>query len=248
VAQKETGHLVDALESFRAFLRDPMDAASSQYKEPAEAGIRDLEARIAWVVVTLPSGPAQAAIKLDGLSMQEATLGVRRPIDPGRHKLEAQAEGYRPYVNEFEVAAAGNAQVTVTLELQGASPVATASAAAPDAGAPKAPSGSRRRTLGAGIAIGGTALLMGGVVVGLMGVSKAGNAETRDGKDADSARTLALVGDVVGGVGVVAIAVGGYLLLTKPSASAEQSKPAVHAACSPWVSSTGAGLALGGVF
>jgi hypothetical protein len=248
VAQKETGHLVDALEGFRAFLRDPMDAASSQYRPQAEQSIRSLEGKVAWVVVTAPSLPARAEIKLDGVPIQQASLGARRPVDPGRHKIEAWADRHRAFLKEFEVGPAGSTQITVQLEAESAAPIARPSTSASGATTPDPSVQSSRGPLGAGLAIGGGALLVGGVVVGLLGVSKASNAATRDGSDADSARTLALVGDVVGGVGIVAIAVGGYLLLTRPSSRAEQPKAAAQAAWSPWVSHTGAGLAFGGAF
>ena len=82
----------------------------------------------------------------------------------------------------------------------------------------------------------GGAVFVGGLVVGLLGVSQASSATTKDGSDASAARTKGVVGDVVGGTGLAAVAVGGVLLLVgKPT------KTGNAGAITPWASGSFAG-------
>jgi hypothetical protein len=84
----------------------------------------------------------------------------------------------------------------------------------------------------------GGALLLGGAVVGGLAFSQAKNAPTRDGTEAQSARTKALVGDVLGGVGLIGLALGGYWALTSRPTTTAQSGARVL----PWSSGPITGL------
>ena len=53
VAQKETGHLVDALSSFRAFLAEPLTPVTTPYAAAAAAAIVELEGRIGRVTIVI---------------------------------------------------------------------------------------------------------------------------------------------------------------------------------------------------
>jgi hypothetical protein len=48
----------------------------------------------------------------------------------------------------------------------------------------------------------------------MIGVSQASKAKTKDGPEASSAKTKALIGDILGGAGIVAAGVGVVLLVT----------------------------------
>jgi hypothetical protein len=256
MAQKETGHVVEALENFRAFLRDPMDATTSQYRPQAEESILALEGKVAWAVVIVASAPSGVEVRIDGVALLPAALGIRRAIDPGHHKVEAKAEGYLPYSREFNVKSAATANIKIELRPMPAAGVTTAPAPSAPPGAsptsppsiPVAPSDSGS-ALGTTLMVTGGTLFVGGVVVGLLGVTKAKGAETSDGSDASSARTLALVGDVVGGVGLVTAAIGAYFLFSSGSSEATgQPKTSTGARLTPWVGRSGGGLGIGGSF
>ena len=245
LAQKETGRLVDAIESFRAFLRDPSDEATEQYRSAAEQTIRELEPRLASLVVNVPPASAAAIVTVDGGLLLPAAVGVSRPVDPGRHRIEAKANGFQLFTAEVDLSEGGSGEVTIVLK-----PVAAGDGAGllgttvpPDATSEQ---GQKPRTLAWALAISGGALLAGGVTLGVVGVSKARNAETSDDSNASSARTFALVGDITAGVGLVTAAIGTWRLL---SPAGEESAPSrSRTAVRPWTGPGTAGLSFSGSF
>lgn len=244
LAQKETGRLVEAVESFRAFLRAPGDATTEQYRPAAEQAIRELEPRLAALLVRVPDQAAGIAVIVDGKPLLPAAFGVRRPVDPGHHRIEASAKGFKPFSSEIQLSEAGVAEVKIELAPD---PGQAASTLKPDKsdGSPEQ-SAEKPRTLGLVLAISGGALFAGGATLGVLGIGKARDAETSDGSDADSARKLALVGDVLGGVGLVTAAIGTWLLVAPRS---EKKQPAAATtAVSPWAGTSSAGLSVSGRF
>jgi hypothetical protein len=250
VAQKETGRIVEATENLRAFLREATDRASARFQAPAEELLRSLEPRIAKVTVSLASQPEGLVVTIDGVTVPAAAFGVARAIDPGKHRLEAKAAGHKAFSRQIELAEGGSERVAITLEPDRAAPgtgpaaampAPVASAAVP-AGQPEKPRSASPLALG--LTVGGGAALVGGVVVGLVGVSKAGSSETRDGSGADSARRLALVGDITAGVRLVAAGVGVYLLLWPPSPARREAGWLL----TPWAGERGAGIGAAGRF
>ncbi len=130
------------------------------------------------------------------------------------------------------VVAAGSTQ-EVTLRLVGplAEPRPTAIAA-------PTPVATYPRALPYALLGAGAVTLAAGVAIGVVGVSQAEASPTRDGAEADAARTKALVGDVVGGVGIAAMAAGlGVLIFTPRSRRAPR---ATHLA--PFVAGPSGGL------
>ncbi len=245
LAQKETGRLVDAIESFRAFLRDPSDEATEQYRGAAERTIRELEPRLATLVVNVPPASASAIVTVDGGLLVPAAVGVSRPVDPGRHRIEAKANGFELFTAEVDLSEGGSGEVTIVLKA-----VAVADHAAsvgtsipPDAASQP---GQKPRTLAWALAVSGGALLTCGVTLGVVGVSKARNAETSDDSDASSARTFALVGDITAGVGLVTAAIGTWMLLAP--AGNEPAPSTSRTAVRPWTGPGSAGLSFSGSF
>lgn len=240
LAQRETGRLVDSVESFRAFLRDPSDDATERYRAPAEQAIRELEPRLASLIVRAPAAAARAVVTVDGNPLLPAAVGVRRPVDPGRHRVEAKADGFAEFKAEVELSEGGAGEVTIVL-----SP-ATAAAKAPGASVPAAAPKAQPapRTAAWVLAISGGALLASGMTLGGVGIDKARDAETSDGGEASSARTFALVGDITAGVGLVTAAIGTWMLLTPASKEPAPSRTAVR----PWTGPGSAGLSFSGRF
>ena len=83
----------------------------------------------------------------------------------------------------------------------------------------------------------GSALLVGGVATGLIGLAEAGNATSRTGPDAESARTKGVIGDVLGGIGLATAGAGIVVLLLQ-----KRPEPAKTASVHPWFAGTGAGV------
>jgi hypothetical protein len=179
-----------------------------------------------------------------------AAIGVERPVDPGKVSVQVKAPGFKPRAEALELAEAEHKAIDVTLEAEvspspvGGAPVlvptvATTPLASADGGDLK----SSRSMLGPALLIGGGVALLSGMGLGAWGYSKATDSPTRDGSQADSARRLALVGDISMVAGIVASSAGLWMVLSP-------SKPARNTATtiSPWMSPSAIGVAGRGSF
>ena len=186
IAQQETGHLVDAIESFRAFLAQPVEPSTQRYVEPVRATLAQLEGRVALVDVDVhPAGLGGLVLRIDGREVPRAP-GPRR-LDPGRHEIVAAAPGYCEAHQTAEVVEGAHATVALTL-------------------APGAPPERIGVALPAALTVGGLSLFVGGEVAFGKGLSApAGPGATR----------TMIAGNVVAGAGAVALGAGLVLLLTR---------------------------------
>lgn len=158
----------------------------------ARKEVAALEPRIPSVTIVVKGAPS-ARVTLDGTAVPGAVLGVPRPVDPGKHVVRAEANGFVAAQSAFTMAERKNESVTLTLERDRAagveapkSPPAVAvktPAGAPSSSGPTAPpatpeapqpppkvssGGSLRRTLGfVGLGVGGAGLILGAVTGGL---------------------------------------------------------------------------------
>ncbi|MRG95472.1 PEGA domain-containing protein [Polyangium spumosum] len=237
VASREVGRLVEALESFRAFLveMDPENATHKSYEQPARDAITALEKRVGRLDLRIvPAGPRALAVRVDGLDVPQAALGLPRIVDPGEHGIVVRAEGYREAKATAKVGEGEQIKVTVKLEpihAKGPGPVKPPIVEGPEPERPIAP---------IVLLAGGAVAFASGLTVGLIGVQKASDAPVQDGPEAAEARRLALAGDIVGSVGILAAGAGAaMLLLGKP-----QDTPAESSGISvkPFVTPTGVGL------
>jgi hypothetical protein len=210
-------------------------------------------------------GAAEASVDMDGVKVPIALVGVARPADPGQHTLQASANGAAADPQTVTLKEGGAATVTLVLKpVAGAAPAVPPPAAEPVAAPPMTTaaadtnsatqSGNGLRTasyVSFGVGVAGLAV---GTVFALKASSKYsdGNAlcDGRDpctlssaeaaqreqlGKDGDSAKTMSIVGFVVGGVGVAA---GTTLFILSGK---KHSEPA-HAGVHPWLGLGSAGL------
>jgi hypothetical protein len=225
VAEKNTGHLIDALEHFRAFLAEPSTPATQPYEDSARGATEELAKRVAHVLVKLTPDGAGPRVTIDGVEVPTAALDVPRMVDPGEHEVAASANGYLAAKQSVRLAEGGSTTVTLALakapvDAAAPEPPVLAPAARSTEPPSRAPDSAPlpNRTLPVALMVGGGALLAGGVVVGLLGVSQASGAPTQDGPDATSGKTKALAGDIVGGVGIAAAGLGVVLfVLGKPT-------------------------------
>ncbi|AUX41082.1 hypothetical protein SOCE26_024870 [Sorangium cellulosum] len=238
VAQQQTGLLVEALESFRAFLVEPSAPATKEYEPLARQAVQDLERRVAALEIRLsPGNVAGLAVKLDGVTVPVAALDRPRMINPGTHVVTASARGYREVRRSVSAAPGSRAILVLNLERDGvARPAAGPRAVAPrglPAGEVAAAEPAAGNLVPIALLVGGLTTFAAGVAVGLVGVVNASDAPTRDGDAADAARAQALAGDLVAGAGLAAAGAGALvLLLGRPPESAPRA-PAPRAAVSP---------------
>lgn len=211
VAQQQTGRFVEAIENFRAFLaeREPDNPATVPYEGPAREAVVALEKRVARLDIAIePAAAKGLRLEVDGERVPEAALGLPRPVDPGERVIVVAAEGFRPARTTAKLAEGERKKVTLRME--------PAPGPRSLAGPPVAGDGPGRALPIALVASGGT-LFAAGLGVGLAGVGAAASAPTRDGPEADRARTLSLAGDVAGGVGLAVLAVGTVLMVLTPT-------------------------------
>ncbi len=210
----------------------------------AEKYLSALTPELSRLTVQLPAtaDARQLVVELDGSALAPATFGVATPVDPGVHRLLARQTGYAEWSTTLTIAPSRDRQVVVVPALEPAS--ASASPAAPAAplapGAPVAgavaPRPNRvaqpedheqRRWLGfASIGVGAVALGAGSYF-GLHAYAlKHESDQNFDGlhcteqrcQDAwNDAKSAALYSDVALGIGLAAVGVGTYLVLTSSS-------------------------------
>jgi hypothetical protein len=228
--------------------------------EFANQHIGSLENRLARLTVSVPAVARVAglSVALDGSPLGEAAWGVAMPVDPGKHIVRAEAPGKRPFETSIDVPSASAIRQTVEVPTLADAPadkstVATVPAVAPIETGNEG--GSSRAT--AGWIVGGAGLASVGLATyfGVRAFSRwsdrnalcAGGcteAAKSAGTDANEAATIS---DVGFGVGLAAVAVGTYLVL-----SGRSETPASRAASSPRVRiepravHDGAGVWIGG--
>jgi hypothetical protein len=227
VAQRSTGQLVEALGSFRAFVAEPSAPGTASYEQPARQAIEELQREVGRLRIALAPAQAKVAVELDGKRASPGADALL--VNPGPHRVRASAPGAGEATVDLVVAPGATQEVGLRLALP----------ARPPAERPPPPASPSRALpftlLGAGAVAFGT-----GLGLGIAGLSRASSAGS-SGFEADRARSLALAADVVGGVGLAAMAAGGAVLLFTPRPAA---KPApARASIAPFVAGASCGLA-----
>jgi hypothetical protein len=257
-AQVGLGKLVDAHENYSLIIREGVapDAPQPwvQALADAKAEIVSIPPRLPWVTITV-TGPSNPTVTIDGVTISTASLGVKRPADPGQHEIRAAAPGY--YTAKKTVVLNEGESVNIAFELEEAPPDAPPEPEAPSltqtSEVSLEPAWRRPAIIGA-FAVGGAGLALGGVT-GILAIRKHGKLSTacNNGtcgpeQEAELDRyhtlgTLSTIGFVAGGVGTAA---GVVLLLVKPqSASASgksTSKPRSAINLTPFVGLASAGI------
>jgi hypothetical protein len=115
------GHYVDGTEDLRRVLRERIPEGSPSVfltaQSRAKAALDQAIPHIAKVRVDV-AGPSSGdvVLKIDNMPVSNATLGIERPIDPGSHTIEANAPGFKPSTQRFDVNDGGSRTVSLTLE------------------------------------------------------------------------------------------------------------------------------------
>ncbi len=231
--------------------------AWSEYNEARAAAERDgradriefatkqltgLGTKLSRLTIEIAPGASASSVevRLDGVVLEPAALGVATPIDPGKHSVVATLPGKKRWAKTIRVRVdKAEAFEVVVPELQsefasnpeptGAEPEPIEDEV-PEETKPSSP-GSSQRTIG--LIVGGAGVVTSGVglFIGLKAKSRfdeseshcVGNACDKEGLAIrDDAVGRAELGSVVLGVGVLAIAGGAVLYLTAPSSPTTQ--------------------------
>jgi hypothetical protein len=200
-------------------------------------------------------------VSRDGVNVDEAVFGLALPVDVGAHRVVVRRG--EQVLKEETVETKEKAVATVNLDLEAidkAVPPPPPTRTPGPAPLVVMPAPSSQKTIGFVVGGVGGAGVIAAAVVEIVALVKKGNADdpsscvdkfcTQEGLDTiESAATLAEVGQWVGVVGLVGVAVGATLILTAPSAPPApvvQGKRAAPSARRLWLTPW-AGPAEGGV-
>jgi hypothetical protein len=233
-AQVGLGRLVDAHETYSLIIREGVaaDAPAPWLKalEDAKAELATVTPRLPWITITV-SGPAHPKVTIDGAPIPEASLGVKRAADPGRHEIRALATGY--YTAKKTVTLNEGESINVAFELEDAPPDAAPKDEEETGKVSVAtvvdPPWRKPVTIGA-FALGGAGIVLGSVA-GILAMTKnnqlATDCPNRECGPAhkgayDSFHTFATVSTIGFVAGGVAAGAGVVLLLVKPQSLVQQ--------------------------
>jgi hypothetical protein len=225
--QEKLGKLVDAMASYRRGLA--MASSRTTVARVANEQIAALGPKIPTIKVAASAPPQGLVVTIDGARLDASSLGVARPVDPGQHRVHAEAPGRTPFDRALLL---DRGESVVVLSL---APIAEK--APPEPPPSKVPGALV-------IAGGGAALVAGAVLIGLS-VSQDGSIDAlcggpdrrtcpeskRDEIEGDVRRVNAMrfSGIGVGALGAAGAAVGTWLLV-KASRPREPSSGGVRIA------------------
>ncbi len=226
---EKNGQTASAWVSFRDAAARAATAGQKQAQAAALVRADALAAKLVHLKLTLAPDARVSGleIKRDGETVSNAELGIEVPVDPGVHKLEANAPGYLPWTKDVTVSPSTSVE-SVVIPVLTARPAAPA---APPAIAIDTKRGNTQRTIGLIVAGGGLVAAGIGGIFGLRAFSTNDDAlaHCRSAADAtrcdstglsltDEARTQAAISTVLVTIGSAALAGGLVLFAIAPRA------------------------------
>jgi hypothetical protein len=256
-AQVGATKLVEAQENYNRIIREGVPANSpkswSKAVDDANKEVGAISPRIPWVTISV-LGPSNPEVVVDSTPVPQASLGVKRAINPGTHKIKVSAEGYHPQDKVITLTEGQTLSVNIELEQapQEAPPPAAKVATTPAVDTTMSTSGGgewRKTVAYVALGVGGASLIVGGVAGGLALTKHSQLSDECPGNVCDPSQnanvdtyrrlgTIADVGFIVGGVGV---ATGIILLVTQPKETSSAGTK-----LTPWIGLGSAGV--NGVF
>lgn len=224
--EERRGRVATAWSAFRGVASEL--GPDDDRKPIAEERARALEPRLPYLtLLRTPSTPAGVRVRIDGVELGEASIGVALPMDPGTHELVLLPPGGGDEQHtRFTLREGQSASLPVRISVK---PAAQAPEDAPSAEASASGSSLSSRRAWAlvigGVGVGGVAA---GAVTGIITLDKKSTANrncdddlqlcNQAGVEANSSgKAFAIASSVGFGVGVVGLAAAAYLWLTEPS-------------------------------
>jgi hypothetical protein len=220
------GRFVEAHEKYELVLREGVDSSAPKSwvraLEDAKKELDALKPRLGWVTVVLVE-PSEATVKIDGVPIPPAALGVKRAADPGFPEVVVSAEGYEPFTQMVTVGPGEEKSIEVSLRKLPEAP-RVADVRMP-ADTPRAGTNSRRVLTYVALGVGGAGLVAGGVTGSLFLRKRSDlNDECLDDRTCrstsqdkiDTYRAFGTVSGITLAVGVAGLGTGLALLFTEP--------------------------------
>ena len=218
LCHEKTGRIASAWEGFRQVA----DMLHDERVDFARSRSSSLEGRLPWLTLHMPKETTDGVrVFRDGIELGSASLGIPLPVDPGTHTLVVEAPGRLRSTRTISISEAQRQEVT--LKLGPDQPVSTPPTPPKRPKPASASPTSNDKTWawvtgGIGVAGVATSLATGALAVSSKRTIDAHCIDRRcddQGLDAASAgRTYATISTVSGGVGVLGLGVGTYLLLS----------------------------------
>ncbi len=227
VCHQKEGKTATAWAEFEEALSQAKKEGRPEREAFAREHIAEIEPKLSKLTITVTpaaAGIAGLQLKLDGGAIGKAAWGASLPVDPGKHTLEASAPGKKSWTSDVEIGADADKKALEVPALADA-PAEPAKTTTTTTTADAAPSGNQK-TIGFIVGGAGVVALGVGAVFGIRAFSKWGEREDNCPNDVcnakakeagDAATTSANIANVGVGVGLVAIGVGAFLILTAPS-------------------------------
>lgn len=195
-AYERLGRLDDAVRAYHTYIDNT--TPDDPRMETARARLASLEQRVSQTSVHLTGGIEGAAIFIDGQDRGRLPHPDPLRVEPGSHRIVVRADGYEDFVSVVAVSPGRSAEVPIELR--------------PGVSGGASTGGGGISPIGIIVAGVGAAALIGGAITGGLALSSAGDAPSDTSPQADDARTLALVTDVLLPVGAAA-AITGVILM-----------------------------------
>jgi len=199
------GQYVRAREAYLKIIKEPLaanaPAAFRDAQAAAQEELKNVEPRIARLTINIDDKDArELVVKVDGNIVPSVLVGVPQPVDPGEHRVEAQATGKRAQPKAVTLKDGERQQIALRLEPDGSvvtQPTTPTGTVAPPPSQPAV----------------GAEPSQSGVVTGP--VAPPPDADSSQGGPKQPLRTLSYVAFGVGAVGVVGAAVSFVSAMSK---------------------------------
>jgi tetratricopeptide (TPR) repeat protein len=213
--EEKLGHLIEAADNVRRALESKK--LSYYQRRSAKKTLKKLEKSIPTLTLELPAG-FEGHVWVDDEELGESERTAPVAVNPGTRQVRAEADGYLPYKESFDVAESETKAITVLLSEAPPEKPAEKPVVEKDEG-----SGNTKKTLGyVSLAVGGAGLVV-GTAMGLAARSTKNELDSsclnnvcsdneRDLYDKGKTQAnIATAGFVVGGIG---LGLGAFFLLT----------------------------------
>jgi hypothetical protein len=221
------GRFVEAHEKYELVLREGLDSSAPKSwvraLEEAKRELATLKPRLAWVTVVLKD-PPDASVRIDGVLVPPAAVGVKRAADPGFPEVTVSALGYEPFQQTVTVGPGEEKLLEVSLKKLPPAPAAPTTT--DEAYRPRQKSETRRIVSYVVLGVGAAGVVAGSVTGGLaLRKRSALKAEclgelcrSSSQQKIDTYHLYGTVSAVTLAVGVAGLGTGLALLLTEPKA------------------------------
>ena len=241
LCHEELGRTATAWSEYNLALSQAIKDGRKDRQDIAHERIDALAASLAHVSIDVDAGAADDInVTIDDEPLAREAWRTEVPADPGDHRVEARATGRKSWHQTIHVEASRTLRVAIpaleVAEPTHEDPSHEGASAAPRE-SPPAPSNGRRTAgyvvLGAGLAsVGlgagfGVATLSNGDEANRLCPGNAPCASSAGLDASDRAHAFAWGADIAIGAGIVAVAVGAYLLLTSPAPARPAASPVV---------------------